>query len=107
MDWFLYDNGLRHKRVKYIFIVQDFIRAEKTSNWKSHIATTNFTLNLFAATGRINYAKTCRLHIQCAEELKSINPPLYSQFQPGNHIVKRTGPNWSGIAAFHTRETGN
>ena len=87
--WFSY--------TEYIFIVQEFIRAERTNNWESHIAKTRSMLNLFAATGHNNYAKTCRLYIQSIEELKPINPSLYNQFQLGNHTVRRTGSNWSGI----------
>ena len=50
-------------------------------------------LNLFAATGHNNYAKTRRLYIQSIEELNSRNPPLYNQFYLGNHTVRRTGSN--------------
>ena len=54
-------------------------------------------LTFFAATGSNNYVKTCRLYIQSVEELKSINPSLYNQFQLGKHTVRRTGYNCSGI----------
>ena len=70
--WFSY--------IEYIFLLPEFIRAERTKNWESHIATTKAMLNLFAATGHNNYAKTCRLYIQSVEKLKSINPSLYNQF---------------------------
>ena len=52
-------------------------------------------LNLFAATRRNNYAKTCCLYIQSVDEMKSMNASLYNQFQLGNHTVRRTGSNWS------------
>ena len=87
--WFSY--------IEYIFIVQEFVRAERTNNWESHIATTRSMLNLFAAAGHNNYAKTCRLYIQFVEELKSVNPSLYNQFQLGNYTVRCTGSNWSDI----------
>ena len=54
-------------------------------------------LNLFAAAGQTNYAKTCRLYLQFVEELKSVNPSLYNQFQLGNYTVRRAGSNWSDI----------
>ena len=83
--------------VEYIFIVQEFIRAERTNNWITHIEITKSMLNLFAATGHNNYAKSCRLYIQSAEELSLNNQHVYQQFLHGNHTVKRTQTNWSGI----------
>ena len=79
--------------IEYIFNVQEFILAERTNNRESHIARTKSMLNVFAATGHNNYAKTCRLYIQSVDELKSINPCLYNQLQLGNRTVRRTGSN--------------
>ena len=79
--------------IEYIFIVQEFTRAKRKNNWESQIATTRSMLNLFAATGHNNYAKTRRLYIQSIEELKSRNPSLYNQFHLGNYTVRRTGSN--------------
>ena len=44
-------------------------------------------LKFFAATGPNNYVKTCRLYVQSVEELKSINPSLYNQFQLRNILL--------------------
>ena len=44
---------------QYISIAQQFIRAEQKSDWKLHVETTKHMLNLSAATGHNNYAKTC------------------------------------------------
>ena len=82
--------------IAYIFIVREFIQVE-INKWGSQIATTKSMLNLFAATRPTNYAKACRIYIQSVEELKSINPSLHKQIKLGNHTVRRTGSNWSGI----------
>ena len=87
--WFSY--------IGYIFIVQGFIRAERTHNWEAHIRMTKSMLNLYAATGHNNYAKTCRLYIQSVADLESKQPSLYQQFLHGNHTVRRTESSWSGI----------
>ena len=49
--------------VHYIEIVQQFITAERASNFTLHISTTKLTINLFAATAHNNYAKNCRLYL--------------------------------------------
>ena len=57
MDWFLYDNGLRHERVKKnIFISSDFIRPHIT-NQKSIYIFSIFLLATVAADGcfTVNY----------------------------------------------------
>ena len=54
-------------------------------------------LNLFAASGHNNYAKSCRLYLQSAVSLEYDFPELYNQFMMGNHTVKRTEKAWSGL----------
>ena len=83
--------------IQYIHIVQAFIRAERTSNWPLHTAATKSMLNLFAATGHNNYAKTCRIYLQSMEEMEKQHPLLLEQFLLGNHTVKRSEKKWAGI----------
>lgn len=82
---------------QYVSIVQQFIRAERTSDWKLHVSTTKSMLNLFAATGHNNYAKTCRLYLQSVKLLETEHPSIFEQFILGNHTVRRTEKIWSGI----------
>ena len=49
--------------VHYIGIAQQFITAERTSNFVLHISITKQMINLFAATAHNNYAKTCQLYL--------------------------------------------
>ena len=55
---------------QYISIVQQFIRAERIRDCKLHVETTKQMLNLFAAAGHNNYAKTCWLYLQSAISLE-------------------------------------
>ena len=54
--WLLY--------LHYIKVLKLYIIAERTSNWQLHLQTSDDMLNLFAACGHINYAKSARLYIQ-------------------------------------------
>ena len=54
--WLLY--------MHHVYIVKAFIFAKRTSNWELHLEALSETLNLFAATGHINYAKSACLYLQ-------------------------------------------
>ena len=51
----------------YIDLVKDVIYAERVNDWSLHFLTVK--LNLFAASGHVNYAKSARLYIQSMSEL--------------------------------------
>ena len=82
---------------KYFEIAKQFTKADRTNDWLLHVSTTKQMLNLFAATGHNNYAKTCRLYLDSIGTLKSEHPEIYDQFIAGNHTVRRTENFWSGI----------
>ena len=78
--------------------VRTFIRTERTSNWNLHVTATTRMLNLFAATGHLNYAKCARLYVQMMTELPNSHPWLYSQFSDhGFHSVRRSDRYWAGL----------
>jgi hypothetical protein len=54
-------------------------------------------LNLFAATGHNNYAKSCRLYLQSIVDLETNHPEVYDHFIEGQHTVRRTEKKWTGI----------
>ena len=81
----------------YIEMIQQYIRAERANDWLSHVSLTKQMINLFAATGHNNYAKTCRLYIQSILTLERDHPEIFEQFIAGNHTVRRTEKTWSGL----------
>ena len=55
-------------------------------------------LNLFAASGCINYAKSARLSLQSMNELPDKYPWLYQCFnEKGYHVVRRSDRYWGGL----------
>jgi 5'-3' exonuclease len=82
---------------KYVEIAKQFTKADRTNDWLLHVSTTKQMLNLFAATGHNNYAKTCRIYLDSIETLEVDHPEIYEQFIAGNHTVRRTEKSWSGI----------
>ena len=55
-------------------------------------------LNLYAATGHINYVKSGRLYLQLMLDLEKNYPWLYHQFnEKGFHCIRRTDKLWAGL----------
>ena len=79
------------QHLSYINILKLFIRAERTGNWNLHLVCLSKMINLFAASGHINYAKCARLHLQNMLELPTKYPWVHTKFsQHGYHTVRRT-----------------
>ena len=87
--WLLY--------IHYVRVLKNYIIAERTSNWALHLHATVNMLNLFAASGHINYAKSTRLYIQQMRALSETQPWLAEQFNIGKHAVTRSNRYWAGL----------
>ena len=82
--WLLY--------MHYVYIVKAFIFAERTSNWELHLEALSTMLNLFPATGHINYTKSARLYLQ---EMRKL---------PNTFLVVCTIHQWSSHCAEGKQE---
>ena len=75
-----------------------FIQAERTGNWDEHLAATEKMLNLHAATGHFNYAKSTRLYLQTMIRLEYNFPWLHRQFKENRfYCVQRSDKYWAGL----------
>ena len=57
--------------LEYISIIRMFIRAERTGNRHEHLGAMRLMLDLFAATGHINYVESARLYLRSMQSLDS------------------------------------
>ena len=74
--------------VEYVETLKIFIRAERIGDWNLHLIAVGKMLNLFAATGHNNYAKSARLYLQLMMQLPSDHPWLYQCFiQKGYYTI--------------------
>ena len=87
--WLLY--------VQYISIVKEYIPSDRTCNWALHLHTVQKMMNLFAASGHINYAKCSRLYVQEMLALSNEKLWLYQLFIDGKHAVRPSSHYWSGL----------
>ena len=83
--------------LKYIAIIKKSITAERTSNWPLHLEATKKMLNLFAATGHRNCAKSARLYVRQMNDLQQKHPWLHETFQHDLHAVRRSDRYWAGL----------
>ena len=83
--------------VKYVYLVQELICAERVHDWNLHVLATKSMLNLFAATGHNNYAKSCRLYLESILDLETNHSVVYDQFIEGQHTVRMTEKKWTGV----------
>ena len=88
--WLLY--------MDYVKTLRRHIRAARTSDWNLNLTTLKDMVNIFAATGHINYAKSSRFYLQLMLELQVTHPWLYSQLsEHGHHFIRRTEKYWAGL----------
>ena len=84
--------------MEYVEIMRQYIRAARTGDWHLSLSTLQKMLNLFAATGHINYAKSARLYLQLMLELPLSHPWLYENISTkGFHFIRRSDKFWSGL----------
>ena len=82
----------------YVAVLKQYIRAERTGNWKLHLDALRKMINLFAATGHIHYAKSARLHLKQMRDLHINFPWVYTCFtENGYHTVRRSDHYWAGL----------
>ena len=86
--------------IEYVETLKLFIRVERSGNWLLHLVAVTRMLNLFDATGHINYAKSARLYLQLMLELPKDFPWLHEMFSnQGFHAVRRSSRYWAGLWA--------
>ena len=83
--------------IEYVGVLKLYIRAERTGNWPLHLYAVEKMLNVFAATGHVNYARCARLYLQNMKNLHKTHPDLYDNFCQGFHTVRRSDKYWAGL----------
>ena len=90
---------------RYIDLLKAFIRAERLGDWNLHLTCVAQMLNLYAAAGHWNYAKSARLYLQLMLDLPETSPWLHGKFaNEGLHSVRRSDRVWAGLSTDLTIE---
>ena len=102
---FKLENGARSKFFafwgEYGFMVTSllqFLKAERTGNWKLHLSSIAAMLPHFFAMDRQNYACYLPVYLADMQQLELTHPDVYNEFAAGNHSISRTGHPFSQVS---------
>ena len=79
-------------------ILRQFIKAERTGDWKLHLQSVLDMLPYFAAAGHNLYAKSAYVYLMNMLELEISNPEIYHLFMKGHHVIRRSDRFWAGLS---------
>ena len=80
-------------------ILRQFIRAERTGDWRLHLESLKAMLPFFAASGHNLYAKSVWVYLNQMEGLADTHPDIAALFEKGFHVIRRTDNYWAGISS--------
>ena len=75
-----------------------FLKAERTGNWKLHLFSTAAMLPQFFAMDRQNYARYLPVYLADMQKLELTHPEVYKEFAEGNHSISRSGQPFSQVS---------
>ena len=75
-----------------------FLKAERTGNWKLHLSSTAAMLPQFFAMDRQNYARYLPVYLADMQKLELTHPEVYKEFAVGNHSISRSGQTFSQVS---------
>ena len=85
--------------MEMIDILRKSLKAERTGDWKLHLASVFAMLPYFAASGHNLYAKSAYLYLQLMLELQTTFPDIYEKFMAGFHVIRRSDRYWAGLSS--------
>ncbi|MBW0528211.1 hypothetical protein O181_067926 [Austropuccinia psidii MF-1] len=88
-------------------LVKEYIHAERSGDWDSHLNCVKKMIPYFHASGHFPYAKSCQLYIQDMENLSlTMTFEEYHKFATSGYFtMRRSDRFWSGVWSDLTIET--
>lgn len=85
--------------IDLIILVMEFIKAERTGNWKKHIETIKLMIPIFHSAGHSLYAKCAHLYLQLAAKYeKNMSWEDFEKFTADGFFTNRYPKMcWSGV----------
>ena len=75
-----------------------FLKAERTGNWRLHLSSVAAMLPHFFAMDRQNYSRYLPVYLAYMQRLEVTHPEVYNEFAAGNHSISRTGQPFSQVS---------
>ena len=79
-------------------ILRQFLKAERTGNWRLHLHALQRMLLFLAAAGHSQYTKSLHIYLQHMQELKHRHTAVHNAFMQGHHVLRRSDRYWAGLS---------
>ncbi|KAK3753754.1 hypothetical protein QZH41_005239 [Actinostola sp. cb2023] len=76
--------------INMVLLMLQFIKAERTGNWKLHLSATASMVPHFFSMDRINYARWFPIYLSDMNLLESNHPEVFQEFIAGKFAVSRS-----------------
>ena len=76
--------------IEMVLLLLQFIKAERTGNWKLHLSATAAMIPHFLSMDRVNYARWLPVYLSDMNSLQENHPYVHQEFMDGNHSVSRS-----------------
>ena len=77
--------------VSMVTSLLQFLKAERTGNWKLHLSSIAAIIPHFFAMNRQNYASYLPVYLADMQQLELTHPDVYNEFAAGNHTISHSG----------------
>ena len=73
-----------------VLLLLQFVKAERTGNWKLHLSATTEMVPHFFSMDRVNYSRWLPVYLSDMHMLQLTHPAVHQEFIAGNHSVSRS-----------------
>ena len=87
-----------------VSLLLQFLRAERTANWKLHLSAFADMLPWFAVYDHTNYTRWGAVYLADMKQLQQTHADVFKEFMDGNFVVKRTDHNFNQISTNQALE---
>lgn len=93
--------------IKMVSILLQFLRAERTGNWKLHKSSFAAMLPWFAQYDHTNYTRWGAVYLADIMILETSHPDVHQEFMNGNFVVKTTNNTFNQLSTDQALEHVN
>ena len=76
--------------INIVLLLLQFVKAERTGNWKFHLSATTEMVPHFFSMERVNYSRWLPVYLSGMHMLQLTHPAVHQEFIAGNHSVSRS-----------------
>ena len=90
--------------MELVSLLLQFLRAERTANWKIHLSAFADMLPWFAIYDDANYTRWGAVYFAHMKRLEQTHPDVFKEFMDGNFVVKQTDHNFNQVSTDQALE---